>query len=726
MGTTCTSLHVLRGATKPRGFIADLGKAYEKIGFVAAGDAAGGAHKRVIVTDDGQSKFVSIYDSDNALIDSGELKELAVALSKRLKSVAVLTSVYDSDRFEFIVFHKGKQVDAVVSNADDHAGGLKYLSPKRRLAAWSELFLGPDLLRSLAAQPPVRLDPERMATLAQRHRDFEERLGRAAQTVGAFAEDLLAAWCDVAGLDVSQALAGFQDMLQEAEPAPLALVLRKAAAAGSGAAVAGAGTAPAVELLAYRSDDDCPYLRYYPAAWPIPVGQTQRLKWLVLSQGAGFSGLLLDLAIDDPAAVCIGKVSVHAFPFYNGQITAPSALAAWETTPPRAPQTGHLRLAVEPLEIAAVEPEARKHIILLVGLELVATDARAFTVRAAIAARMPATEFVPLPPLRLRARRPSFVPTMAEPHSDRHAQAILRLNEPAVLSMVAILNDDGEAVRRSIRDWSQACLAELAAPAGTQLVVDTQKHMSPVSFRVAKTSKALPLSNAPKDKQWPRLFDLTNDYQTVMLGIVPPGAGWPVAGLSWQSALRDGLRDDATRASHLRATIANHLPPDALPIARDDGPTLSFALWIVNEPAVFEQLSVSADRIADLFEAWMANIAPVQAAIATSAWIPEFDLYERYNETLYEAASDLDWFRSGLNGMLTSRAWSARRLRTLGSTLWLGLELERAIDANVLQQIASLSKPGASLKIALRPEATLGQLEAALDPILPKALRAAP
>ena len=45
---------------------------------------------------------MSVRDSDNALIDSGQLKELAVVLSIRLKSVAVLTSVYESDRFEFI------------------------------------------------------------------------------------------------------------------------------------------------------------------------------------------------------------------------------------------------------------------------------------------------------------------------------------------------------------------------------------------------------------------------------------------------------------------------------------------------------------------------------------------------------------------------------------------------------------------------------------------------
>jgi hypothetical protein len=219
---------VLRTGAQP--FLADLSKAYEKIGFVAAEDAGDGAHKCVLVSDDGQSKFLSIHDSDNALIDSGELKELAVALSKRLKSVAVLTSVYDSDRFEFIVFHKGKQVDAVVSPADEASGGLKSLSPRRRTATWSDLFLGPDLLRSLATHPPVLLDPARLAALAEQHHDFEQRLADAAQKVGAFAEDLLGAWCEIAGLEVSQVLAGFEDVLRHDEPAPTALVLRKTAA----------------------------------------------------------------------------------------------------------------------------------------------------------------------------------------------------------------------------------------------------------------------------------------------------------------------------------------------------------------------------------------------------------------------------------------------------------------------------------------------------------------
>jgi hypothetical protein len=158
-------------------FLAALKKAYEKIGFAPTAELAAAGLKRVIVSDDGQSKFVPVHDSDNAMIDSGQLKELAVVLSKRLKSVAVLTSVYDSDHFEFIVFHNGKQVDAAVSDPDDHSGGLKILSAKRRAATWANLFLTPDLLRSLQrSASTATFDP---SSIADKQRAFEQGLARA-------------------------------------------------------------------------------------------------------------------------------------------------------------------------------------------------------------------------------------------------------------------------------------------------------------------------------------------------------------------------------------------------------------------------------------------------------------------------------------------------------------------------------------------------------------------
>jgi hypothetical protein len=64
----------------------------------------------VLLARAGQS-YISVYDSDNSKIDSGELKDLGLAVSKAMKTAAVFTSLYDSDKYEFVVFANGRQVD---------------------------------------------------------------------------------------------------------------------------------------------------------------------------------------------------------------------------------------------------------------------------------------------------------------------------------------------------------------------------------------------------------------------------------------------------------------------------------------------------------------------------------------------------------------------------------------------------------------------------------------
>ncbi len=87
----------------------------------------------------GQS-YVSVYDSDNAKLDSGELKDLALAVSKTLKTAAVFTSLYDSDTYEFVVFGNGRQVDLLMTDVENYDGPLKQLTDKTRTAKWSSLF----------------------------------------------------------------------------------------------------------------------------------------------------------------------------------------------------------------------------------------------------------------------------------------------------------------------------------------------------------------------------------------------------------------------------------------------------------------------------------------------------------------------------------------------------------------------------------------------------------
>jgi hypothetical protein len=106
MGNTCASIHIAwRGAAEDASRA--ISRSYSKLGYkrVKKAPAEGGKHA-VMLARDGQS-YVSVYDSDNAKLDSGELKDLALAASKALKTAAVFTSLHDSDTYEFIVFANG-------------------------------------------------------------------------------------------------------------------------------------------------------------------------------------------------------------------------------------------------------------------------------------------------------------------------------------------------------------------------------------------------------------------------------------------------------------------------------------------------------------------------------------------------------------------------------------------------------------------------------------------
>jgi hypothetical protein len=139
MGNSCASVHIAW-----RGKVEDAAKAitrsYRKLGYerVKKTPAEAGKHE-VMLARAGQS-YVSVYDSDNAKLDSGELKDLALAASKTLKTAAVFTSLYDSNTYEFIVFANGRRIDLLMSDAESDEGPMKRLSDKSRAVKWSSLF----------------------------------------------------------------------------------------------------------------------------------------------------------------------------------------------------------------------------------------------------------------------------------------------------------------------------------------------------------------------------------------------------------------------------------------------------------------------------------------------------------------------------------------------------------------------------------------------------------
>jgi hypothetical protein len=138
MGSTCASVHIALTGAIPDA-IDGIVRAYRTLGFEPAETASPAGGKHVILLRKEGDAFLSVYDSDNAALDTGELQDLARAASKIFKTAAVCTSLYDSDTFEVVVFNAGRQVDLVMPHPEEYSGPLKRLSDASRAAQWSRI-----------------------------------------------------------------------------------------------------------------------------------------------------------------------------------------------------------------------------------------------------------------------------------------------------------------------------------------------------------------------------------------------------------------------------------------------------------------------------------------------------------------------------------------------------------------------------------------------------------
>lgn len=678
MGTTATSLHILSAVVGVgSGLPAEIERSYRKLGYVRPKKAGGEGAKHVILAADVSGDWLSIYDSENDRIDTGELKRLAVDLTKKLGTVALLTSVNDSDSFEFIMFHMGKQVDAAVTDPEGHTGGLKMLRGKRRAQAWHSMFIGRDYRRAVLAG--------RQGMLLV---GWEERLKSPPRSTTPFAEDELGAWCTLAGLSPQNATTVSEELVARQDQAGVAtLIFEHTAPKPAKVMAAPTGTS----LAYYRSDDDCPYHRFYPAPWPRSPGVSDKEQWAVVCSGGEISGLHLRLRVEGPAPVHLERIFIRALPFYNGQVTSLTSLAEHEWLPPDpgAPCPPETTIEMPDFVAPAADPQSRRLILLILIVQTTLPAEGEATLLPALETAAGVQPSPALPPLRLRALAPGWIPLVSRtdaPDTTRR-ETILRLNTPSVWSGVAVIRSDGGPARQRARALAEGWLARLSPEAGTTAVVHTEKHMS-ASFNISKSTRTLPVAELTRDKMWPRLFDAETDYQTVTIDLAGPDAPHPHAGVVIQASL------------HGFGALLG-------------AGTLSCALWLIEHEEVRRRIGGPAEAAAVAFEEWLGTVEPQQAWVTRAAWVPEFNTYNDFMQTAYESAVSREWHRADRSPRMP---W----LRFVATKLWLDESFIEDLDPRQLEAVAELVRRGRVTALSLRPGRSLGELEAALAPILPR------
>ena len=732
MGTTCASVHIAFAGRTPDA-IKGIVRAYGKLGFERTKTAPAEGGKHVILLRKEGDPFLSLYDSDNATLDTGELKELALAASKIFKTAAICTSLYDSDTFEVVVFSAGRQVDLVMSDPEAYGGPLKILNAKSRATQWSKVFG-----RALSAGD----------------------IAKAIATESAFADDAVAELSRLIGLTGGQSQLHYQDF-REDEAATEHLHFSKAASAPR------AVPEGQVALRNYFDPDNSRMLLVYPANWPIALSEAVLVTWLMLSEGAGFDGGTLTVRVDGPEGLTIAHGYMDGAKFHNGQMVGPLETAPRQTTPPTVEkELKRKQFDVTPgptessqsrmftarypaaMSIPAKAPGRPTQILVILQLQVMASQTGAWNLDVSVQpnsqngfehrlprARLAAVEQTWLPVVSGLNRKASYDtsdlaalqprgPLLLHEVQYKQAQVLRdrRLNHFAIASNTAIVEDAGQPALDGCRSWLEAWLRPLAEQTG-EIRLHAEKRMTERAY-VGKSQKTLPLSDFQRDKAWQKLFDHAGNYQSVLATIWPKDAEYPIAGVGLQAGLEQYPEQWREHGEQRLADTLSRMrgrPFDRAPVAH----TFHVFSWVLNHPDCYGYLRTSIEDMQDRVDQFAARHTVLQAWHLQSTWRPLFDHADNYERTVYEDHSVLNWFRGilqsdgGLDASKMSVQWCRNVLRMVAPQMWIGRALIDQVDRAALERVAHATETNGACKIVLRDGQALDDLELALLPVLP-------
>ena len=772
MGSTCASVHILW-----RGNSGDAAKAisraYTKLGYERTKKAPAEGGKHVILLARAGEPYISIYDSTNADLDSGELKDAALGASKLLKTGAVFTSLYDSDSYEFVVFNKGRQVDLQMSDVETYDGPLKRLSDKARVKQWEKIFA-----KTLTV----------------------DQIEQAATPQTAFANTTVAALCGLIGLPGDRPQLQYSDFDGTADSIAAELYFKKKAMA---APTAGDGQ---ISLRNYFDRHNSRKLLVYPASWPMPLEKEELLTWLMLSEGAGFSGGTATVEVEGPDGLVFSKGFINGAKFHNGQIVGGYELAKdasvevaqayLETkrfllTPdgPASSESRRYTAEYPNLSVPPMTPDRTTQIIIVMQLHLSASKPGEWEIKVTLNPQSENGYSYKLPAARVAGVGQSLLPVVSglnpktkydasdlieDRLSDNFVDLLIRrsaglstmppsearallesqqsqgrernyktwlydvrykqqkvqnergLDYPAVASNVAILRDRGQATLDICRSYLESWLRPLIEKSG-EIRIRAERRMTE-NFYVGKIKKTWPNASVLEDKAWGKLFDYANEYQSAVVEFVRAGGEFPIAGMGLNYSLRDGRNASKEALDYDEQVMA-------LTLGRmrgrkfagvTHGDTLHVYNWIVNHDECFQYLETSVDDMKEKMDAFVAECSPLQAWHGQYTWIPVFDRADGYESTIYEDMSVLNFFRGilleppyGLQDRRMTVQWCENVLRMVTPHMWLCGNLVEQLDKTALERVAIISEIKGSYKIEKRRGCAMDDFELALLPILP-------
>ncbi len=672
MGTTWAALH-LGCDDGPE--IRDLAvRAFKAIGWEHVESPASEQPTRhVAVSIQADPPVATVVISGNDEIDDGTLKELAVAMTRVTEAPAVVTEINDGDAFNVVLFRQGRQMDALGDAVAHTENDLRTLPADARALAWSEAF-GRDL------GPAPGGGSEQLA---------EEEFGAVLSWIG---------------LDPGKAPLSYDETVAMScgEAGTLLLTF---APSDPPESIGQASNKPTLSV--YHDDDDCPHHRVYPAHWTLAAHEASGLKWLIESRGAGFDGARVEFQVDDAdgGAIRLTHISMHAFPFFNGQIVSATPVAVHEEALSVVLEDGVISYDAIPFSMPHLDHEAAKRLVIVLRLECVPEDGARARIRPRFHSVGPHPSPLDLPPVRLLGGNASWRPAGISgrgsdgPYEER---LLLELNTPSVLSVFAIMDGDSEGLRRSAQAAAESWLAGLSDLPGSTASVLTKKHMT-ASGNITKKKADFLTSELTSERAWPRWFSAKTDLQTLRIDIRPDSAFQPYSGFVMKSALRDDAMTEE--------------------VGPEPDPALHIAFWAIDHPEAWSTLGWERSAWLERVGGWIEANKVLQAHQLCSAWIPDFDDYEDFAQTIYEDLSGVDWFRKGLKGSMMTRRWCSKTLRSASPRMWLcdGLVASLPNQAHSLEPIADISRVGDLWRISLKQAASIAALERSISTILPRA-----